>query len=185
MAALFAPTAVYFLTPRGVQSMAFSELCPAVTLECGKAGTKSGIKHALEYVEAMLHMSNIPRHKIAAQDLHLFHTIARVKVPDNVSFSFTDKQANILFNSELEKMNFSEVPADTCFGKVNKHSRTRHLAAFNDDNKDVGGDIFYIADDKILLKYPMMPAMLTLDENVIRQDCLCYMMERMTLPDVK
>ena len=62
---------------------------------------------------------------------------------------------------------------------------TRHLAAFSDDNEDVGGDIFYIADDKILLKYPMMPAMLTLDENVIRQDCLCYMMERMTLPDVK
>ena len=181
MAALFAPTAVYFLTPRGVQSMAFSELCPAVTLECGKAGTKPGIKHALEYVEAVLHMSNIPQHKIAAQDLHLFHTIARVKVPENVTFSFNDENADIIFNSKLEKMNFSEVPANTCFGKVNKQIRSPHLAAFNDDNEDIGKDIFYISEDKILLRHPMMPAMLTLDENVIRQDCLCYMMERMTL----
>ena len=27
----------------------------------------------------------------------------------------------------------------------------------------------------------MMPAMLTLDENIIRQDCLCYLMERMDM----
>ena len=26
---------------------------------------------------------------------------------------------------------------------------------------------------------PVMPAMLTLDERVIRQDCLCYFMERL------
>jgi hypothetical protein len=27
-----------------------------------------------------------------------------------------------------------------------------------------------------------MPAMLTLDERIIRQDCLCYLMERYPLP---
>lgn len=182
LAALFAPTAVYFLTPKGVQSNAFSDLCPAVTLECGKADAQSGMEHALEYVEAVLHMSAIPQQRIATQDLHLFHTIARVKIPKNVSFSFSDEQATILFNKDLEKMNFSEMPADTCFGKINNTSRTLNLAAFNDDNEDIGSELFYIAGDKILLKHPMMPAMLTLDEKVIRQDCLCYMMERMPLP---
>jgi len=28
----------------------------------------------------------------------------------------------------------------------------------------------------------LMPAMLTRDKRVIRQDCLCYLMERISLP---
>ena len=43
---------------------------------------------------------------VAAQDIHLFHTIARVKIPEEVTFSFTDDNADILFTNELDKMNF-------------------------------------------------------------------------------
>jgi predicted deacylase len=35
LAAMFSRSVVYFRRPRGVQSMAFAELCPAVTCECG------------------------------------------------------------------------------------------------------------------------------------------------------
>ena len=181
LASLFGPTVVYFLTPKGVQSMAFSEMCPAVTLECGKVDSESGIAHTLEFLDAVLHMKEIPNEPLAPQDIHLFHTIARVKVPHDVSFSFSDSSADILFSNELDKMNFSEMPANTCFGKVQTNSTAR-LHAFDDNDNEVGNRVFQIKDQKIQLINSMMPAMLTLDEMVIRQDCLCYLMERMPYP---
>ncbi len=181
LAALFGPTVVYFLTPKGVQSMAFSDLCPSVTLECGKTNTKGGTQHALDFVDAVLHMKNIPNHRIAPQDIHLFHTLARVKIPEEATFSFTDDDADILFTNELDKMNFTEMPANTSFGRVNNSSA--RLLAYNDDDNEIGKEIFHIFEDKIQLNHSMMPAMLTLDEMVIRQDCLCYLMERMPLPN--
>jgi hypothetical protein len=181
LASLFGPTVVYFLTPKGVQSMAFSNLCPSVTLECGKAGVESGILHALELLDAVLHMKEIPDHKVAPQDIHLFHTIASVKVPQEFTFSFSNSNADILFTNELDKMNFTEMPANTSFGKVQNNSAAR-LLAFNDDEEEIGDQIFHITDQKIQLINSMMPAMLTLDEMVIRQDCLCYLMERMSHP---
>ena len=182
LAALFGHTVVYFLIPKGVQSMAFSNLCPAVTLECGKPGTASGSDHALEYVDAVLHLHSIPNDPIFPQDIHIFHTIARVKVPSDVSFSFTDQNVDILFNKELDRMNFSEIPADTCFGVVQSNNNAR-LHAFNDNDEEVGENLFYINDQKIMLSKTMMPAMLTLDETIIRQDCLCYLMERLPYPE--
>ena len=38
LASLFSRTLVYFIRPAGVQSMAFAQLCPAITVECGKVG---------------------------------------------------------------------------------------------------------------------------------------------------
>ena len=96
-------------------------------------------------------------------------------------FSFNDKNSDILFTSELDKMNFSEVPANTCFGEVQNENRTR-LYAFDDHEKEVGETFFHVNDKKIKLSKTMMPAMLTLDEAVIRQDCLCYLMERLPYP---
>lgn len=180
LATLFGHTVVYFLTPKGVQSMAFSKFCPAVTLECGEPGSPSGTGHALDYVDAVLHMKYISNDPILPQDIKLFHTVARVQVPKDVTFSFTDQNANILFKSELYKMNFSVIPADTCFGIVN--SNNARLFAFNDNEEELGEKLFYINNQQIKLTKPMMPAMLTLDEAVIRQDCFCYLMEQLPHP---
>lgn len=183
LAALFGHTVVYFLTPKGVQSMAFSKICPAVTLECGKSESLSGISHALEYVNAVLHMQEISNEPVLHQDINLYQTIARVKVPKDVTFSFNDINVDILFANNLDKLNFSEVPADTCFGHV-QTSKAIRLHAFNDNEEEVGENLFHINDQKIKLTKPMMPAMLTLDETVIRQDCLCYLMERLSYSEI-
>ncbi|RLA20632.1 MAG: peptidase M14, partial [Gammaproteobacteria bacterium] len=79
LAALFSRTAVFFTYPKGVQSAAFAELCPAVTLECGKPDQKQGAEHALEFIESCLHLSEHPQHPIAHNDIELFHTVAQVK----------------------------------------------------------------------------------------------------------
>ena len=38
---------------------------------------------------------------------------------------------------------------------------------------------FEIRSGELRTRRPVMPSMLTMDEQVIRQDCLCYLMERL------
>ncbi|MCA8990252.1 MAG: succinylglutamate desuccinylase/aspartoacylase family protein, partial [Planctomycetaceae bacterium] len=81
LAALFGRTAVYFERPLGVQTRAFAEICPSVTCECGKVGDEYGVKHAADFLDASLHLVDIPRQIPAAGDLHIFHTVATVTIP--------------------------------------------------------------------------------------------------------
>lgn len=181
LAALFSRTAVFFETPRGTQSAAMARLCPAVTLECGKPGEPHGVEHAAEFIDACLHLAEIPPHRVRDSDLHLFHTVAQVRIPDSVSFGFGRNDAQLDLLPDLERMNFREMPAGTIFGFYTGESRPRPLVT-GDDGSDMT-DVFFSFDNGCLrLKRSVMPSMLTLDETVIRQDCLCYLMERLALP---
>ncbi|WP_018953340.1 M14 family metallopeptidase [Thioalkalivibrio sulfidiphilus] len=180
LATLFGRTVVYFVRPRGVQSMAFAELCPAVTLECGKAGDARGVEHAREYITACLQLSEIPTHPVAPHDLDLFHTVAVVKVPETVSFAFSRGDADLCFDPDIDHMNFRELPAGTALGSVRPGGGIG-VEARNEIGEEVTETYFGIHQDRLILRRPVMPSMLTLDERVVRQDCLCYLMERMSL----
>jgi hypothetical protein len=178
LATLFGRTVVYFLRPRGVQSMAFAELCPAVTLECGRPGEEHGIEHAAEYLEACLHLSRIPDHPVAAHDIDLFHTVAQVKVREDVTFSFGEDGADLVFEPDIDHFNFRELPAGTVLGQVRDGFGTG-LVAVDEDGREVTDRYFAVEAGQLTLVRPAMPSMLTLDERVVRQDCLCYLMERL------
>lgn len=180
LASLFGRTAVYFIHPRGVQSMAFAEFCPAVTLECGKPGQAQGEEHAFEYLDACLHMHDIPDHPVAEHDLQLFHTVAQVKLPQSVDFSFSENPdcPGLHFVHDLDHMNFRELPAGTLMGNI-AGLEGIPLQVRSEHGLDVLEDYFAREADRLLTRKPFMPAMLTLNEEVIRQDCLCYLMERL------
>jgi hypothetical protein len=177
LATLFSRTVVYFIQPQGVQSIAMAELCPAVTLECGKVGDKHGAEHAREYLDACLHLSSLPEHPVASHDIDLFHTVAQVKVPQEVSFGFPPGEADIIFSPDLERYNFRELPRGTPFGQVAAGNGFR-LDVRDEQGKDVAERYFRLEDSELRLTTPVMPSMLTRNEAVIRQDCLCYLMER-------
>jgi succinylglutamate desuccinylase len=180
LATLFGRTVVYFIRPRGVQSLAFAELCPAVTLECGKAGDARGVEHAREFITACLQLAEIPSHPVAPHDLDLFHTVAVVKIPESVSFTFSGDDVDLRFDPDLDRMNFRELAAGTALGSVRMGS-SLPLQAHSETGEEVTGDYFAIHQDRLVLRRPVMPSMLTLDERVVRQDCLCYLMERMSI----
>lgn len=180
LATLFGRTVVYFIRPSGVQSMAMAELCPATTLECGKPHQPNGVEHAITYLDACLHLSSIPDNPVAEHDLDLFHTVAQVTLPEETHFSFSDDAADIRFNEDLDHMNFREIPAGTEWAAVNKAGSCP--VARDENGQIVTEDYFDINDGYLILRRPVMPSMLTLDEQVVRQDCLCYLMERMQPP---
>lgn len=180
LATLFGRTVVYFLRPTGVQSMALAELCPAVTLECGKVGDASGVRHARDLVDAALHLSEIPAHPVAPQDIDLFHTVARVQVPETLGFGFAPEEADLVLNPQIEHFNFRELPAGTAFGRVNGAGGVAGLPleVRDEQGQDVGARFFEVTNGELRLRQTVMPSMLTRNQAVIRQDCLGYLMER-------
>ena len=177
LAALFGRTVVYFVRPRGVASMAMAALGPSVTMECGKVGQKHGTEHAADYLRACLHLSEIPRHPVPRHDIDLYHTVAVVRVPPERSFSFGDHGSEIRFPRDLDKMNFRELPVGSLIAECDAQPG-QVLDVRDERDRPVADDFFILEEGRLATRVPVMPSMLTCDPEVIRQDCLCYLMER-------
>ena len=177
LAALFGRTVVYFVRPRGVASMAMAALGPSVTLECGKAGQSHGVEHAADYLNACLHLSEIPQHAVASHDIDLYHTVAVVRVPPDVPFSFGEHGGAISFPRDLDRMNFRELPVGSLIAECDTGGE-QPLDVRDEQDRQVAADYFDLEEGRLVTRVPVMPSMLTCNPEVIRQDCLCYLMER-------
>ncbi len=180
LANLFSRLVVYFVRPKGVLSAAFAPYCPSVTLECGKPGQSFGVQHALDYLDTCLHLTHLPNDSITASHMDLFHTVAQVSIPENISFSFRQENVMLRLDGDLDHMNFTEIPKGTVLGKL-KSPAGPPVIAQDEWGKKVTDKYFHYEHNECLFKKKVMPSMLTLDENIIRQDCLCYIMERIAL----
>ncbi len=181
---LFSRTVVYFRRPDSVLSLALSELCPATTVECGKAENSQGKEHAIEFLNACLHLQAFPEHDVAEHDIDIFHTVATVKVPQGIDFGIEKPTAELNFIGNMDRLNFQELSAGTILAHINcGHSAC--LQAFNEEGDDVVEEYFSCEKGVLRFSASLMPSMLTLDELIIRQDCLCYLMERLDYHKLK
>jgi hypothetical protein len=180
LGALFSRTVVYFIRPLGVQSMAMSRVCPAITIECGKPGQDYGMEHARDFLNACLRLHEIPVHAVASHDVDLYHTVATVKIPEAVSFAFEQGNVDLRLVEGIDHLNFRELPANTVLGWVRDGAASR-LDVSDDHGRDVHDQYFRVDRGALLTNRAFMPSMFTLDETIIRQDCLGYLMERMPL----
>lgn len=177
LARLFGRTVVYFKRPAGVQSAALAQICPAVTVECGRPGGPAGVERAAEFVSAALALSHFPEHAVPDGDLDLMQTFAIVKVPPGRSFSYNGSEADFRFRADLDRLNFSELDPGVSFGTLGSDGEHR-LDVLPGDDMDVGAPYFAYRGQEIVLSRPAIPAMLTLDANAVRLDCLGYLMHR-------
>jgi succinylglutamate desuccinylase len=177
LASLFSSKVVYFTMPGGTLSHSMSEFCPSMTLECGQAGEIHGTDHSLAFLEACLHLEEIPLTPVDADAVHLFHMVATVNVRDDVLFGFGRVPAELVFRENLDAFNFCELPAGTTFGDLN-NGAARPLVAVDTEGRDVTERYFSFDRGQVTTQRDIMPSMLTQDRRVIQQDCLCYLMER-------
>jgi len=183
LATLFSRIVVHFRQPLGTQTSAFAQLCPAVTLECGKPGTAGGEAHAADFIDALLHLDHLPAHPVARHDLDLYESVGLVRIRDEVEFAFGEHEAPLSFVPDLDHFNFRDLPAGTCLAQV-APDLERPLRVAAPDGAEVGARYFEVVDGRLLTRVPVMAAMLTLNRCVIRQDCLCYLMQRIDVDAV-
>jgi hypothetical protein len=84
---------------------------------------------------------------------------------------------------DLDNLNFQELPEGTAFARVRADSDAR-FEVWDESGQEVGSRYFVRRDEEIVNAVPLMPSQLTLDERIIRQDCLCYLMERYAIGDI-
>lgn len=176
LARLFSRTVVYFQTPPGTITGALSGLCPAITVECGKAGSTAGDEQAAELIEAALHLDHFPVSDHSSHDVDVYHTVATVKIGADTSISFGGAQAQLNFPEHFEDWNFRELPTGTVLADQRGNSPLLQISGEN--GADAHDQFIELSQGKLRLRRSVMPAMITMNETVIRQDCLCYLMER-------
>lgn len=179
LARLFGRTVVHFTRPRGAQAQAFLGLCPAVILECGRVGDTRGVDQAHAYLQHCLRLDAVPDTPPARGDIDLFQSVALVQVPDAVRFRFgagTGAEVDLALVPEIDRLNFRELPAGTPLGRVRgRHPPVRALAPSGTDVTDA---YFAVDGGDLRLRRAVMPSLLTRDPRIVRQDCLCHLMER-------
>lgn len=187
LAALFGRTGVYFRHPVGVQTGAFCDLCPSLTCECGKVGDPAGVQRAVEFLEACLHIAELPNHALADGDLNLYHSLATLRVASRVDLCFADlaqaplRANQLLLRSDLDHLNFRELQSGEKLGRIFPGAALP-VSVHNQEGDDCTSDFIEVLQGMITLKCPAVPAMLTCSTEVIHQDCLGYFMERLS-PD--
>ncbi|MFV2055268.1 MAG: M14 family metallopeptidase [Thiohalomonadales bacterium] len=183
VARLFSKIVIYFTYPDGVQSHAFADICPAVTIECGQVGYQHGISHAQEYLDTCLHLEHIPTQVDPADEIVFYENFATITIATGVSFCFEDAHDNtansvdLVFFPELDRYNFTELALGTPIAQINS-DHEEVLDVITNDGENVFKDYFEIKRGMLVTRTQIIPSMLTADVEIVRKDCLCYLMGR-------
>jgi hypothetical protein len=177
LARLFGRTVVYFQKPVGVQSAALADLCPAVTVECGRIGAATGVAHAADFIESALALTHFPDHPLPETDIDLLQTFAIVKVPTDATLSYDGSDADFRLRADLDHLNFSELDAGTSFG-CRGGAGDREFEVVPGHDFTIAESYFDYSGPELRLAKRAVPSMLTVDEQAVRLDCLGYLMHR-------
>ena len=175
LATMFADLGVFYRNPPTTQSIAFSNFCPAATVECGTSGDQQGIERAIALVEQALRLDGFPPAPPPPGTVRLYHTLASVVIDPDCSFGFDDPAAGLNLRADLEDFNFSNLPADTLWATASCPQDA--LRVIDEHGHDLTDEFFTCDGNEIRSTRAVTPAMITHDIDVIRQDCLCYLME--------
>lgn len=178
-ASLFSERIVYFTLPKGVQTQAFMEHCPAVTCECGKIGDLSGAVEAADFLGKCMLPNALEATTAAPSAMQVYSMVARIQVRDHCSVGFVPG-SDLVLRKDLDLLNFQELSAGEPIGKLTR--QIEDCFVVNDQaGRDVTADYLTISDRQLRFGRSVLPSMLTQDLEVIRQDCLGYIMERRQL----
>jgi len=179
LCAFFNHIAMVFKSPKGVSTMAFDGICPAITLECSIPGNKLAKEKAFALVDDLMHMDHFPIKSLARHDLQLVKNSATVKIGQNVSFCFEDdagstSDTDLTIVKNFDHHNFTMLEKEEVFAytKVDKP-----ILVISPEGEDITHKIIQNKNGGLSLRKAMMPAMITLDKSIVLQDCLCYLLE--------
>ncbi|MGD2133447.1 MAG: M14 family metallopeptidase [Maricaulaceae bacterium] len=182
LAALFSRTIVYYDNPPTTQSMQFSKFCPATTIECGKPGSKAGVERAAQFVLDVLHAHALPGKPPRDDDVRVYQTVGRLEAAPGARLQFGGAgDADVVFAANFDHLNFTDLPAGAELACV--RTEASPLRVLDKERRDLTAKFLMRDGDVMRLAQPATPAMLTTDVEIIRQDCVGYLMERLTLAD--
>lgn len=175
LAAMFAPTAVYYLNPPTTQSISFSRFCPAITVECGQSGDPEGVAAATRLVDGVIGLERFPDSPPPPGTMDLYKTVGRILVDEAVELSFGEPGADLVLRSDLEAKNFETIEGGSVWCETTLDDVPFRVV--NEHGSDLTSQFFRRDGKRLVVTEDVVPSMVTRDRDIIRQDCLCYLMK--------
>lgn len=179
LASLFSETIIHFTSPDGIQSGAFAQFCPSVTIECGMSGTADGIEQTHTFLENLIHLPSLKEIPGVAEHQQVLNIFSTVKIKPDVSIGIQGEvlePVDFLINDDLDYLNFHMIEAGTVFGKTANDDVPMPFTVTDQIGHDITNRYFEHKGQEIILKQKVVPAMITQSIKAIRLDCLCYFM---------
>lgn len=176
LAVLFARRAVRFRGIPGTSTASFAGVIPAVTAECGLPHHAANQEAAAQFLDAVLNLDELPDGPGDRSALDLYHTLGVVRLRKDVSFLFGTDEADVRFDPEIDAHNFGDLLPGTILGAT---VHPMPLSMIDEAGRDVAEEYFEVSGGNLRLRKKAVPAMLTTEPRIVRQDCLCYLMERL------
>ena len=85
---------------------------------------------------------------------------------------------DIMFYSQIDHYNFQQIPQQTALAKTNI-LKSVYLDVINEEGEQIWQEYFFIKDKIMYTKQIITPSMLSINYQIVKQDCLCYLMEPM------
>ncbi|MBI2520363.1 MAG: succinylglutamate desuccinylase/aspartoacylase family protein [Bdellovibrio sp.] len=184
LASLFSDKILFFEKPHQAQSIAFSQFCTSVTLECGKSGDQIGVGLLTRYLEKVLSLDSLEQVALRDDKLSPFQTVGRILLPQGleIDFNFSDSSTSDLsFPPELEQFNFERVKKGTIFAKLPRAlGHQCYLQVVDNLGQNVTPKYFCQKQNNLVVTEDFTPAMLTKDIRVAKDDCLAYLIENLS-----
>lgn len=178
LGSLFSNQIVYFTEPSEVQSMAFAELCPSVTIEAGLPGNPEGTQAVYKFVDEVINLESF-EDRFTKSDADVFHTIGRIHISKEASVDFNNDErsdSDLSLIPNIDSMNFEIMKKGAHLGFC---KNALLVQAYNNHGDEISNDIFDFSDGKITANRIFIPSMFTKDIYVMKEDCLGYIMEKM------
>lgn len=166
---------VYFTEPSEVQSMAFSKLCPSVTIEAGQSRELSGIKIVEEKLIKLLE-NDIFESSLDKEELNIYETVGRIKFTPLTSMDFhynSESKCDFSFLEDIDELNFKSIKEGVSLGYGDKIDQ---LVVLDNNDKDITKEFFLLENRKLVVIKEFIPAMLTKNQTIIFDDCFGYIM---------
>ncbi len=174
-ASLFGGPILFFKKPSTVLANILGEFCPSITVECGLPDTEAGVARAFKFIDTIL------KNKKSFLDINqqpnsIYKTIAKIKPTALFDIGLNEQPLSLDF--DLEDFNFKEVPIGTIWAE--QKSENQMLKVTNNSSEDLYSEYFEIRGSQLVVKKAFIPAMVSLKKTIIQQDCLCYIIKKMS-----
>lgn len=187
LARSFSRPVVYVRSPDTILGAALAPITTAIILEAGRPGERRGVEHVMDYLRTCLELGELP-HGLGHDGMDLYETVATVRIRAGIRFDFAPQPPtassgpqDLWLLEAFEHYNFEELPAGTLFGYL-PHSRQEGAAlpleVTDRSGVDVAERYFQVQGRELRLRRDLVPAMFSPDPDIIRQDVVCYFMER-------
>lgn len=174
LAGNFSRQVVYATYPDTSCAAAFASLCPSITIEAGVVGDTTGVDHVARYLTYCLNNDDWRHHDPG--NIDLYHTVAIVKIKESCSIGLAGEDTDVELAPDVDRFNFNMLDPGTCLGSA-RNGSVDCLVVEGAQGRGRLSDYLTLQDGELRTVKPIMPAMLTTDCDIIRMDCLCYLME--------